>query len=145
MEQSHIDKQFSLLFDNINDFKKQITEIQTHVKKIQKQVKKENKEFNKQLDKYKQRKPKKPSGFAKPSKISKHLCDFMNVPEGTETARTDVTRYVIKYIKDNNLQDEDNKKKIIPDEILHNLLENKSDEEVTYFNLQKFMNKHFVK
>ena len=47
----------------------------------------------------KNQKRKNPSGFAKPSKITSELCFFMNKPPGTKIARTEVTRYLIHYIK----------------------------------------------
>ena len=43
------------------------------------------------------------------------------------------------------LRDNDNRKIIVPDAPLKNLLGVEEDQEVTYFNIQKFMNKHFVK
>ena len=87
----------------------------------------------------------KPSGFAKPSKVTKELCNFMNQNEGTEIARTDVTKALIKYIKENKLENEKNSKIIKPDDKLKYLLEINDDQELTYFNIQKYMNKHFVK
>ena len=86
----------------------------------------------------------KPSGFAKPTKVTKELCEFMNKDEGSEIARTDVTRALIFYINENNLQNETNKKIISPDEKLKSLLDIKEDQVLTYFTLQKFMNKHFI-
>ena len=86
----------------------------------------------------------KASGFAVPTKISKDLCKFMNQPDGTEMARTEVTKYIIQYIKDNNLPDSKNKKVIKPDKRLKSLLKLQKNDEVTYFNLQKYMNKHFI-
>ena len=87
----------------------------------------------------------KPSGFAKPAKVSDELCSFMGKDSGTEIARTEVTQYLIQYIKDHNLQFEENKKVIVPDDTLKNLLGVSEDEQVTYFNLQRLMNKHFIK
>ena len=83
--------------------------------------------------------------FAVPTKISKDLCKFMGQPEGTELARTEVTKYIIQYIKDNKLPDKNNKKIINPDKQLKNLLQTNEGEVVSYFNIQKYMNKHFVK
>ena len=80
------------------------------------------------------------SGFAKPTKISSELCKFMGKEEGTEIARTDVTKYIIAYIKENKLGQSKN---IKPDEKLQKLLGIK--EEITYFNIQKYMNKHLIK
>jgi chromatin remodeling complex protein RSC6 len=71
----------------------------------------------------------------------------MNKDEGSEIARTDVTKALIQYIESNNLQNSDNKKIIMPDEKLKTLLgiNDKKDITLTYFNIQKYMNKHFVK
>lgn len=91
-------------------------------------------------------KPKRaPSGFAKPSEISKTLCDFLGKPIGTEMARTEVTKYITQYIKAHNLQNPENKRHIIPDAKLGDLLNVTNNEVVTYFNLQKYMKHHFPK
>ena len=95
----------------------------------------------------KRKKRKNPSGFAKPSKISTELCSFMNKPPGTKVARTDVTRYIINYIKENKLQDLTNKKTICPDKKLNNLLKSNDNsvEHITFFSIQGLMNRHFIK
>ena len=66
-------------------------------------------------------------------------------PKGSMAARTEVTQYIIQYIKDNNLQWKDNRKIIKPNTPLKNLLDVKKSDEVTYFNIQRYMNKHFIK
>ena len=136
---------FTNMFDTINVLKKTITNVQTQLKNLEKQVRRNNKKLQKQIDKGKERKPRKPSGFAQPTKISKELCEFMNVSEDTEIARTEVTKYVIQYIKDNDLQSEDEKNVIIPDEKLQKILENTNDDQITFFNIQRYMNKNFLK
>jgi upstream activation factor subunit UAF30 len=68
----------------------------------------------------------------------------MSKEEGVQVARTEVTQFIIKYIKENNLQNPENRKKIMPDDTLKKLLAVKEEEDVTYFNLQKYMNRHFV-
>lgn len=90
-------------------------------------------------------KKRKPSGFAKPTVISDELCVFLGKPNGTEMARTEVTKYITQYIKENNLQSVENKIKIIPDKKLSKLFNFNKDEEVTFFNLQKYMQVHFNK
>lgn len=136
---------FTNMFDTINVLKKTITNVQIQLKNLEKQVRRNNKKLQKQIDKGKERKPRKPSGFAQPTKISKELCKFMNVSEDTEIARTEVTKYVIQYIKDNDLQSEDEKNVIIPDEKLQKILENTNDDQITFFNIQRYMNKNFLK
>ena len=86
-----------------------------------------------------------PSGFVKPTRISDELAKFLEKPSGTEMARTEVTRDVNKYIRTNNLQDKENGRKINPDSKLAALLKLKKTDELTYFNLQKYMSHHFAK
>ena len=88
----------------------------------------------------------KPSGFARPSELSDELCDFLHVERGTQLARTDVTRMVCKYIKDNNLNSEANRRSIDFTKpgagALKQLLEPESGAVVTYFNLQRYLKRH---
>ena len=86
-----------------------------------------------------------PSGFVKPTKISDELASFLGKEKGTEMARTDVTREINTYIRAHKLQDKDNGRKINPDTKLAALLKLKKTDELTYFNLQKFMSPHFAK
>lgn len=86
-----------------------------------------------------------PSGFVKPTKISDELASFLGKEKGTEMARTDVTREINTYIRAHKLQDKDNGRKIIPDTKLATLLKLKKTDELTYFNLQKYMSIHFAK
>jgi chromatin remodeling complex protein RSC6 len=86
-----------------------------------------------------------PSGFVKPTRISDELAKFLDKPIGSEMARTDVTKDINAYIRANKLQDATNGRKIIPDKKLASLLKIKQNEELTYFNLQKFMSIHFAK
>ena len=60
-------------------------------------------------------------------------------------ARTEVTREINAYIREHKLQDKDNGRKIIADKKLTGLLKLKKDDELTYFNLQKYMSPHFAK
>ena len=86
-----------------------------------------------------------PSGFVKPTLIPKELAEFLGQPAGTEWARTEVTREINAYIRQHNLQDKENGRKINPDTKLRSLLQLKKGEELTYFNLQKYMSPHFAK
>ena len=86
-----------------------------------------------------------PSGFVKPTKISDELAKFLEKPIGSEMARTDVTREINKYIRSHNLQDKENGRKINPDSKLQTLLKLKKTDELTYFNLQRYMSPHFSK
>lgn len=133
---------FSDILENLGQLRKNITVIQNQIKNLEGRVKKEQ---DKQKKTRQQRK-KPNSGFAKPTKISDQLCEFMGIETGTELARTEVTKYLHEYIKKNSLQVESNKTLIVPDSNLKNLLELEDDvsKEIHFFSLQKYMNKHFV-
>lgn len=140
-----ITEQFSAVLNSLSSFKSQISMLSAQVKALEKSVKKQMKQLEKEAQKNKNKGNRKASGFAVPSKISKDLCKFMGKPIGSEMARTEVTKYIIQYIQNNNLPDKNNKKVIKPDNALKSLLALKPEDEVTYFNLQRYMNKHFVK
>ena len=136
-----ISQSFATINDSITLFKMQLNSLQQHVRTLEKQVRKETKSATKVLkNKDKPKKPKAPSGFAKPTKVTKELCEFMEKPEGTE---------ISQYIKANNLQEkgENSKNRINPDAKLKSLLglTNDETENLTYFTIQKYMNKHFIK
>ena len=120
----------------VSDFKKLHKATNKHLKEVSKKNKKRRVQDP--------NKPKRaPSGFAKPTPISNELCEFLSLPNKTEMARTEVTKLLTTYIKENNLQDENNKRKIVPDSALQKLLGVSDSDEVTYFNLQKYMKVHF--
>ena len=143
-----LDSLFTTINDSLTLFKMQITNLQKVVKTVEKNVNKELKNVKKKNNKIMKPKIKRaPSGFAKPTKVTKELCEFMNKPEGSEIARTEVTKALVIYIKENNLIEmgEDTKNKIVPDQKLKNLLglQDKELNDLTYFNIQKYMNRHF--
>ena len=86
-----------------------------------------------------------PSGFVKPTKISNELASFLEKPVGSEMARTEVTRDINKYIRSNGLQCPTNGRIILADSALATLLKLQPTDELTYFNLQKYMSPHFAK
>jgi len=145
-EKAFLNEQFEGLINSLNNIKNQMTVLQQQIRTVEKNVKKEYKVLHKDLKKGKSKGNKNPSGFAKPTKVTNDLCKFMNKEEGSEIARTDVTKALISYIDDNNLKDSENKKIIIPDDKLKTLLGlEEKDVTLTYFNIQKYMNRHFLK
>ena len=86
-----------------------------------------------------------PSGFVKPTLISDELATFLGKTNGTQMARTEVTREINAYIRANQLQDKTNGRRINADTKLASLLKLTSGEELTYFNLQRYMSPHFAK
>jgi chromatin remodeling complex protein RSC6 len=133
---------FTNLLITLKELKKDINKLNNDVIKLEKS---RNNKIIKLQKKAKNKKKRKLSGFAKPLNVTNDLCKFMGKGKGTKMARTEVTKYLIKYIKDNNLQNNENKKNIIPDKRLKHLLKLKKQDELTYFNLQKYMNIHYIK
>lgn len=144
-----IEADFTSLQTRLAEFKTLYTSITSDLRGLQKTMQRHIKESSKRSRRPKNvdpNKPKRPpSGFAKPALISPELCSFLGVSSGTEMARTEVTKHLTNYIKENNLQDQANKRRILPDSKLQQLLHVEVSDEVTYFNLQKYMKVHFPK
>jgi len=123
-----------------------ITNLKTEFRTLEKKWSREIKTAQKQSSKRKRKSGNRaPSGFVKPTRISDELAAFLGKDKGSEMARTHVTKEINAYIRSNNLQDKDNGRKINPDPKLTALLKLKKEDELTYFNLQRFMSPHFAK
>lgn len=144
---AEVDVQLSV----VDKLENKITALAALVKEITtelKSVKKEYKSLRDKVDRVERKRAKaisNPNGFAKPCKIKVELCDFLGVPHGSEMSRTDVTRGVNAYIKKFNLNKPENKRFIVPDDKLRSLLGVKPTEEVSYFQLQRYLSPHFIK
>lgn len=89
-----------------------------------------------------------PSGITKPVAISDELAKFLEVAPGTLVPRNEVTKGVSSYVKKNEISDPANKQRFVLDDrpsakVLRALLGNPS-EDVTYFNLQKYLKHHYI-
>lgn len=123
-----------------------LASLRSELRGIERQVERELRVARKASEK-KRRKNinRQPSGFVKPTLISNELAAFLGKTNGSEMARTEVTREINAYIRDNQLQDKANGRRILPDAKLKKLLKLKDSDELTYFNLQRFMSPHFSK
>jgi chromatin remodeling complex protein RSC6 len=123
-----------------------ISALKSEYRLIEKQWSKEKKAVEKLNSKNKRKSGnRKPSGFVKPTRISDELASFLGKDKGSEMARTAVTKEINAYIRANKLQDPANGRKINPDTKLSSLLKLSKTDQLTYFNLQKFMSHHFDK
>ena len=126
--------------------RQQITSMLLEFRNLQKRTDREMKTAQKASGKRKNKNAnRKPSGFVKPTLISDQLAEFLNKPKGSMIARTEVTGEINAYIREHKLQDPSNGRKINPDAKLKKLLTLNPTDELTYFNLQKFMSQHFHK
>jgi hypothetical protein len=87
-------------------------------------------------------KPARVSIFQQPVNISPALCSFLGRPAGSQESRSNVTKFITAYVKDHNLK---NKHDINADAKLKALLSLKDGDKLTYFNLQKYLNVHYIK
>ena len=122
-----------------------LVSLRSEVNELKRQHARELRAANKANKRRKTNANRAPSGFVKPTLISNELAAFLGKPEGSVLARTEVTREVNAYIRTQKLQDKDNGRKINPDAKLLKLLKLKKGDELTYFNLQKYMAAHFAK
>lgn len=144
-ETVEVDK-FVVVLERLQRFATELKDTVTLVKTLQKEFQKVQKSSVKKTKKTSpvtSSKPRTPSGFAKPTKLSDELCTFLGVPSGSQMARTEVTRVINEYIKKNSLQDTTDKRTIVPDTKLMSILKLGEGDKLTYFNLQTYIKHHF--
>jgi chromatin remodeling complex protein RSC6 len=119
------------------------TKYRAFVKKVSRELKVAQKKSQKRKG---SSNPRKVSGFRKPTLISDELAAFLEKPTGTTMSRTEVTRLINQYIRDQGLKNPENGRYINPDQKLAVLLNHTKDsDQLSYFNLQKFIKHHFSK
>jgi len=137
--------QFVSLLAQLAALRSQLTSVTTQVRALSKRSEREIKLAQKNGRKKRKTGNRAPSGFVKPTKISLELAKFLGKPKGTEMARTQVTREINGYIRAHSLQDPKNGRRILADGKLKKLLKLTDSDELTYFNLQRYMSPHFAK
>lgn len=146
-EEVSVEQQFRDILTRIQDFRTLAASLTADVRRLQKnvarQVRESNRKNRRRVARSADGAKRPPSGFAKPALISDSLCQFLGRPSGTEMARTEVTKHLTQYIKQHSLQDSENKRRINCDSALKSLLNVSDSDEVTYFNLQRYMKPHF--
>lgn len=144
-----LQSEFTELVQTLSGLKTVVSSVSTRLRNLQKRY---DRELKSALKNARGRRSKaadgvarKPSGFVKPTLITDELATFLSRESGAMMARTEVTREINKYIRAHNLQDPSNGRIIHPDSALRTLLNVKPSEELTYFNLQRYMSPHFKK
>ena len=123
-----------------------LASVKTEFKVLEKRYLRELRQTKKECAKRKRKTGNRaPSGFVKPTLISNELATFLGRDSGSIMARTEVTREINAYVRKHSLQDPANGRKINPDKKLASLLRVNNGDELTYFNLQRYMSPHFAK
>ena len=141
-----IEQEFTEILASLNGLKLHFSSVINQIKGLEKTVKKQLKQQRREMEKKmkkKRTKTKLQSNFAIPIDVSEKLTCFMGLKEGQKVARIEVTKYIMDYIKTNNLQNPNNNQCIVPDVKLNTLFQHDA-ENLTYFNMQKHIHKHFI-
>ena len=142
--EDNISSQLDTLLTHVATLVNQLKDVQVEVKTLQKNYSKVLKDHNKIIQK-KKKVDRKPSGFAKPSRISEEMATFLSLNPLEEIPRNQVTKLINQYIIKHDLRNSEDKRQIQPNDELSTLLNLTGDEKLSYFNLQKYMKHHFIK
>ena len=142
-----LDDDLKALLANLNTLRETASSMVSQVKKLEKRVHREIKDARKRkrrakVDENGNEVKRAPSIFERPTAISDELCRFLGKATGSQMSRSEVTKAVNNYIKEKNLK---NKHDIKPDAPLKKLLNAPEGEQLTYFNLQRYLNRHYLK
>jgi upstream activation factor subunit UAF30 len=142
-----LDDDLKAVSGNLNSLRETASTLLSQIKKLEKRVHREMKDARKRrrrvkLDENGVEIKRAPSIFERPTQVTAELLTFLGRPAATLMSRSEVTKAVNDYVKANNLK---NKHDIKPDAPLRKLLAIGEDEPLTYFNLQRYLNRHYVK
>ena len=147
VEEIRLDAEAKALTARLLAVRETVSELISEAKRLEKKATR----VQKQADKKRRRKapvegeegkPPRISIFQVPTPISPALCAFMSRPSGSLESRSNVTKFITGYVKEFNLKD---KHDIKADAKLLKLLGLKAEDKLTYFNLQKYLNVHYIK
>ena len=139
-------EEFSSLSLKLKNASALIKELTAELSKLEKRVARDRKVMLKKMKGRSKRvvdpnKP--PSGFATPGPVSDELRKFLGRGSDELIARTEVTKKITYYCKEHSLQKEEDNRTINVDTALRKLLRLKKGDELTFFNLQKYMKIHY--
>ncbi|NBO55718.1 MAG: hypothetical protein EBU84_14275 [Actinobacteria bacterium] len=145
---SSVQDDVKAMLTQANTVRETVGALVAELKRLEKRVARLQKEADKRRRKSKkpvegeEAKPRKLSIFELPTPLSNELCSFLGVSNGSKESRSNVTKAITSYVKQHNLK---NKHTIAPDAKLTSLLRVKEGEVLTYFNLQRYLNPHYLK
>jgi len=136
---------FKAVVTALDDAMTTIKGLKSRLQKLEKQVHRDHRANIKKIRGKKRRvaDPNNPSGFNKPGPVSNELRKFLSLKKDELISRTDVTKSIHTYCKDKGLQDNKDKRILKPDASLRKLLKMGKTDELTFFNLQKYMKVHY--
>jgi chromatin remodeling complex protein RSC6 len=146
-------EQLKTILSSMGEQSTQLKTLMNNVRAVLKDVERQGKELDKLHNKKSRnssarKESGQPSGITKPVAISDELAKFLGVDPGTLVPRNEVTKGVSAFVRKHELSDPTNKQKFVltskPEgSELKTLLGNPT-EEVTYFNLQRYLKHHYI-
>lgn len=137
-------EEFTHLVEQLKVLQNSLKELTVYTSKLEKRVAKDQKAIQKRVNgKRKRANTSSPSGFSKPGPVSDELRTFLKIGKDELVARTEVTKRINAYCKEHGLQGKEDKRILKPDKTLKTLLRLGKNDELTFFNLQKYMKVHF--
>ena len=142
---SNYSDEFAHLIGQLKTLQTTLRDLTQYTQKLEKRVARDQKLVQKRVNGKRRRAPGsgQPSGFSKPGPVSDELRTFLKLGKDELIARTDVTKRINAYCKENKLQGEKDKRVLKADAKLKKLLRLGPKDELTFFNLQKYMKVHF--
>lgn len=137
--------EFAHLLGQLKSLQTTLKELSVYTGKLEKRVARDQRALQKRVNgKRRRTNPNaSPSGFSKPGNVSDELRKFLKLGKDELIARTEVTKRINVYCKEHGLQGKEDKRVLKPDKTLKTLLRLGPKDELTFFNLQKYMKVHF--
>jgi chromatin remodeling complex protein RSC6 len=137
--------EFTHLVEQLKNLQSTLRDLTLYTSKLEKRVSKDQKALHKRVNGKRRRtnNSTSPSGFSKPGKVSDELRAFLKLDKDELVARTEVTKRINAYCKEHGLQGKEDKRILNADKTLKTLLRLGKNDELTFFNLQKYMKVHF--
>ena len=131
---STIETEFKSIFDSLSTFTKHTRSLQDQLKSLQRVCKTAERQ-----SKASKKKPQVKMN------ISKELSGFLSVSQDTQLTKAEVMKQISEYIKTNNLQVQDNKRKFVPNKALVKTFGMKAKCELTFVEINKHISSHLSK
>jgi upstream activation factor subunit UAF30 len=129
---------------SLENIQSEITALRNDIKNLAKLVRKV-KSTQEDPDGEKAKKRAENNGFNRKQEITPKLREFLGLAGDELISRSEVTKFINKYITEKGLKHPDNGRQIILDDKLRALLAPPADVQVTYLNLQKYLSPHYIK
>jgi|TARA_B110001469_G_C9628573_1_gene314078 chromatin remodeling complex protein RSC6 len=129
-----IEQQFKNVFDEFNNISKRTKDLQETLRILQKTCKNAEKQVKAQKKK-----------VQVPLNLSNDLEKFLGVKKGTQLTKAEVMRGVSEYIKTNDLQIKDDRRKFKPNKQLNKIFGMNIADSFTFVEINKHVSGHLTK